>query len=106
MAKDSINVGPSPADEQCAQLGKEGYAPQAKKECRALINQLRRMYGDEPFGARLFIKAQAHDFGSYYEVECEFNSDSEEATEYAYGCENLPEKWDEEARKELGLTTA
>ena len=99
---DSLELSSAPVGENCAQLGSDGYYEKAQKECKAFIKQLRRQFGNEPTGARLCIKANAHDFGSYYEVACKFDPQYEEAIEYAYKLEaNLPEEWDEEAKKEL-----
>ena len=102
--RDYMNIGCSPASEDCAQVGAEDYYPRAVNECKALIGQLRRELGEEPFGARLRVEAFPHDFGTYHEVVCEYNEEYEDAEEYAFRCESeLPDRWDAEARKELGL---
>jgi hypothetical protein len=99
---DSIEIGSSPAEEPCAQVGSDNYYEMAHRECRALIRQLRRKLGQEPPGARLYIKSNPHDFGTYYEVACKFNENDEAATEYAYKCESeCPQNWDEKAKEEL-----
>lgn len=100
---DEISVGCTPASEDCAQVGSDGYYERAMKECRAYINQLRRVYGEEPDGAKLKIKAFPHDYGSYHEVVCRFNENNEDAAEYAYKLEEGCDVWDDEAKKELGL---
>lgn len=99
--RDYIFIGSGPACEDVAQVGSEGYAERGKKECRALINQLKRMHGEPPENTSFSIKPCPHDFGTYYEVICYFESEDEKSVDYAYGCEDLPEFWDEEARKEL-----
>ena len=97
---DYLEIGPSPALEECAQVGSDDYANRTRKECRAFINQLRRTFGLEPAGAKLFIKANPHDFGTYYEVACRF--EDEASQEYAIKLENeMPERWDAEAKTEL-----
>jgi hypothetical protein len=97
--KDSFSLSPTPIGEDCAQLGTSTYYEDAKLECKAFIAQLRRKFGPEPSGCRLFIKTNPHDFGSYFDVNVEFDQNSEEANEYAYLVEaDLPEYWDEEAR--------
>ena len=101
--RDYIDIGPCPAGEDCAQVGASDYYDRYKKEMTAYINQIRRELGPEPPGARLRIKANAHDFGTYHDVIVEFDPDDEEASNYAYKCERTNENWDEEARKELGL---
>jgi hypothetical protein len=99
---DSLSLGPTPYAESCAQVGADDYSARARKECKAFINQLRRLFGPEPEGARLAISSNPHDFGSYLDVVCKFNDLNEKATEYAYKLEaNTPEEWDAEAREEL-----
>lgn len=100
---ESIYLGESPADEPCQQVGTDTYDPlMAKAECRALINQIRRICGDEPDGARLKIKSNSHDFGTYQSVEVYYDPNNEQATEYAFLCEEkYPENWDAKAIREL-----
>ena len=113
--RDHICIGPTPADETCAQVGADDYQSTARRECRAFINQIRREFGPEPDGARLFIKSNPHDFGSYLDVCCEFETDGADefdytnveqvkpsaAYEYALKCENTSNRWDAAALDEL-----
>jgi hypothetical protein len=102
--RDSIDIGSSPADEDCAQVGSDNYSERARKECKALINQMRREMGNEQGSAQFKIKANPHDFGSYYEVVVYFDSNDEKGIEYAFAAEkNLPARWDAQAREELGI---
>jgi hypothetical protein len=104
MASDYLSIGATPAEETCAQVGKEGYSEQSQKECRAFVNQLVRQFGQPPEGARITVKSFPHDFGSYREVCVVYNDNIEEAIEYAFKIEaESPANWDEEAKKELGL---
>jgi len=101
---DTVSLGCTPAEEPCEQLGPHYDELHARQECRAFITQLRRVFGAEPFGARLRITSNAHDFGVYLEVECQFDADNERAAAYAYELEDrAPSKWDDAARTELGL---
>jgi hypothetical protein len=98
-----VSIGPSPTNEQCAQLGEDDYHERSVKECRAYIRQLRRVLGEEPEGSSLSVKSHLHDFGSYREVVC-YHDDREAAVDYAYRAEEkAPAEWDEIARQELGL---
>lgn len=90
---DYMNIGSSPSGENCVQVGDENYSEKSRKECKAYINQLRRVYGEEPFGARLAIKTFSHDFGSYNEVICKFHEEQEEAVEYAFIDFDKTGKW-------------
>lgn len=104
---ETIDLGPAPASEDCVQLGVDGYEIKANAECSAYINQLRRIYaaahnGEQP-PCRLRIKANPHDFGTYYEVVASFKDTDEAATNAAFWLENnSPLTWDEEALQELG----
>ena len=99
----SLELGPTPHEEPCEQVG-DNYNPiQAKRECRAFINQLKRMFG-ECEGARFVITSNPHDFGSYFEVVVKFNN-NEQAIDYAFMVEEkCPARWDEEAKLELHIT--
>ena len=106
-----LEIGCTPYGESCAQVGSDNYGEQAKKECRAYVNQLYRILEAKghlrktlPENFSLQIKGNSHDFGMYYEVVCKFEDDNEEACDLAYFLEgNSPENWDEIAKNELGL---
>ena len=92
---DYIYLGPTPTHENCAQVGAPDYTVRAIDECKRYIALLRKKMGPEPEGARLMVKAQPHDFGTYHEVVCQFDSENEEAMNYAYRCENDgPTHWE------------
>ena len=100
--RDSLNLSPTPIGEDCAQLGDADYSVRSRKECTAFINQLKRVFGEPPAGAHFKVTSNPHDFGTYRDVDIQFDDENEEATEYAYRVEaNLPEYWDEEANGEL-----
>src|SRR5581483_6335620 len=90
--------GTTPPMEACAQVGSReyDYSDRARKEARAYINQLRRMFGAEPDGVRLSIKSHPHDFGTYLTVVCYFDSNDKTGSHYAARCESGPDEWDEE----------
>ena len=94
--QDYVNIGSVPYAEDCVSVGEENYAPRARKECQRFLILIRKKLGNEPMGASLQVKLFPHDFGSYFEVVCHYDTDSEEATNYAYRCEaKAPEYWDE-----------
>jgi hypothetical protein len=97
-----IDVGCSPYGEDCAQVGRDGYYEQARRECVAYIEQLRRTFGPEPHGTRLALMRNPHDFGTYLSVACYFDPDSPASVDYAYQCEGkMPHLWDDQARQQL-----
>ena len=98
-----MEIGSSPYEEDCAQVGSNGYVQRANKELFSYMNQLKRLFpAAESIGIRFRIKWFSHDFGSYGEVCIYWNNENEDADIHAYEIErNLPGKWDEEAKKEL-----
>jgi hypothetical protein len=92
---DYIEIGPSPCEEDCVQVGTEDYLARGRAECRRFIDLIRQECGEEPPGAVLTIKNNPHDFGTYSEVICRYNDSNEEAMDYAFFVEsNAPTKWD------------
>jgi len=94
--RDYLAIGSSPNEENCVQTGSENYSARQKKECRLYIEAIRKKLGKEPLGASLELKSFPHDFGSYTEVVCYYDSEIEESIEYAYKCESdSPATWSE-----------
>src|SRR4051812_20653404 len=83
MDEDVNWIGPVPAMEDCAQVGDPDYARDARVECRAFIEAIRKVCGREPEGARLAIMPQEHDAGTYYECAVIYDGDNEWAARYA-----------------------
>ena len=106
---ETIDIGCAPYDEQSAQVGSLEYPRQGRAECRAYINQIRRVLGEPPEGVSLLIKSNPHDLGAYLEVVAKVGGvltqeTREIALEYAYRCESeSPAHWDDEARAELAV---
>jgi len=94
--RDYITLGPTPAGENCAQVGDPDYNQKSKQECRRYIQLLINKFGDPPLGVNLKIKAFNHDFGVYHEVICEYDDSDELTAEYCYYLEaNTPEYWED-----------
>lgn len=94
--RDFINIGSSPAAEDCVGVGVPNYSILAKRECNRFIKLIRATLGPEPEGAELRIKGFDHDYGRYYEVVCWYDDALPESQEYALKCESeAPEYWDE-----------
>lgn len=89
-----IELGTTPCEEDCAQVGDEDYRERALAESKRFIALLRKTLGKEPPGARLAIKWFDHDFGRYCEVVCWYDTDDEETRQYALSCEDSsPARW-------------
>lgn len=103
--RDFLYISPVPADEDCAQVGQDNYSQRAIVECKAFIDQIRRAYGEEPGSARLRVKSNPHDFGTYYEVIVEFDDQSVVEQDYAYDIEgdelSKLYEWDDQAIQHL-----
>lgn len=118
-AYETVDVGPVPKGEKCAQVGSDKYDSSAlnKMEVRAYIGQLQRMFPDIPSGCKFVMTRNEHEFGTYYEAGVKvlpsddfeaYDEDGNEkyATdpnmEYAYNiANNAPENWDDQAIAEL-----
>lgn len=101
---EKLYLGPTPADEACAQVGRPGYRDQALKECRAYIRQLERLFSEPPPGAHFALSRETHDFGTYYEVIVQYDPEDGDAIDFALRVEaSLPATWDSQAREELAL---
>lgn len=93
--REHLTLGPVPAEEDCAQVGEDGYGERALEECRRYIALLRKKFGPEPDGTRLTTKSFPHDFGSYLEVVVKFDDTNERAVAYAFELEGeAPARWD------------
>jgi len=104
FSRETLELGSTPYEEQCAQVGDPDYGERARRECIAFMDQVVRQHGEPPDGASLRIKANAHDFGTYYEVAVVYDPEDEAAVRYADKVDNdMPARWDDAARKELGL---
>jgi hypothetical protein len=93
--RDVIYLGPTPANEDCAQVGQPDYPEASKAECLAYIKAIKRVCGEPPEGAVLRVKAEEHDMGTYREVVVEYDGDDRAAAEYARKCdEGAPVTWE------------
>ena len=93
--RDYIYIGSAPADEPCVQVDPNvDYLPAMRAECARYRDLIRQALGPEPEGARLSIRAEDHDFGTYLVVVCAFDDDLPESVEYAYRAESdAPATW-------------
>jgi len=107
-----LELGSVPCAEDCFQVG-SATTEQMRKECVIYRKQLERQFPKGEF----VIKSFPHDFGTYLEVviyyddehicdcgldcheDCQCETDTEKLAYEVEG--NLPEYWDEEAKKQL-----
>lgn len=97
MNEETIWLGSAPAAEPCAQVGDPDYARDARVECRAFIEAIRKVCGREPAGAQLVVRGQGRNDGeAYYEVALVYDADDEWAARYAAHCDaRAPATWPE-----------
>lgn len=101
---DYLEIGCTPHGEDCAQVGTDNYRERAIRECNALINQMVRLLGEPPPGARFSVAGNRHDFGTYYEVRVHYDEANQQAVDYAFLAEaSVPENWDTQALQELAI---
>lgn len=101
MSTEWFSIGPAPLEEECAQVGNEGYLDLAKIECRVFLNMLTRVLKPT---IRLSVMAHLHDSGTYHEVACHFDPNDEAQEEEMLRLEReTPGEWDEQAKVELAL---
>lgn len=93
--RDYISIGSAPSDEDCVPVNSRGdYHEAMRAECQRFLELIRKKLGPEPPGARLGIKSNPHDFGTYYDVVCYFDDEDEAARTYAFRCESdSPRTW-------------
>lgn len=97
MPRDYLDLGSAPAGEDVVQLGSENYQSLARAECIRFIELIRKTVGEEPQHASLRVRSNPHDFGSYLSVAVRYDDQDEEATNYAFRCdEEAPSEWPEE----------
>ena len=104
--RDFINIGSVPIDEDCAQVGRDDYYEQSKRECNAFKHQLYRVFPEmhETATGQFIVKSFPHDFGTYREVVAVYDDEDAEAMDVAFRAESeTPEYWDFEAKRELEL---
>ncbi len=96
MYSDVVYLGTAPANEECAQVGSPDYQDRALRECRAYAEAIRKVLGPEPEGARLRVKRESHDYGSYWELIVEYDGGNEAAARYAARCDaEAPTTWED-----------
>lgn len=93
-----IEVGPVPAEESCAQVGRDDYSDRSRRECAVYIRQLQRVFGyPEPAILRFERRGFPHELGRYHEVVAIMTAKGADVFDES----KLPCEWDHIARAEL-----
>ncbi|MFS8931467.1 hypothetical protein [Cupriavidus taiwanensis] len=94
----TIEVGPVPAEESCAQVGQADYEAQSRLECAVFIRQLQRVFGNpDPVALSFERRGFPHELGRYHEVVAIMTAAGAEIFDEA----TVPTCWDAIARAEL-----
>jgi hypothetical protein len=93
-----LELGPTPAEESCAQVGDPDYSTKARAECQRFVDQILRHYPDTDHSGYVTIKRFPHDFGTYYEVCAVYDEDDSASVDWAYDIEadkkGVLSRWD------------
>jgi hypothetical protein len=102
MNIETIAIGATPCEEECAQVGRADYSERSHRECLVFQRMLQRLYPPPNAKAWLKVKSFPHDYGRYREVCVCFDDQDETACDYACRLEReMPPEWDAIARYEL-----
>lgn len=103
MFRTFIEIGPSPTEEACAQVGSDDYQRESSIQCKVFKRMLARVFPlPDGLDAVISVKGFLHDFGTYREVVCHYDPENEAETAYAFRLEReTPERWDPIAIWEL-----
>ena len=93
--REYIELGPTPCDEKCQQVGDSFNPTFAAEEMRCYIKLLKQLFpGSTDVRCGFGIKSFPHDFGNYSEVVIYYNSNDQASIDFAFNVENnLPSSW-------------
>jgi hypothetical protein len=104
MERQFIELGSAPTEEPILAYGVPGYGWRIWHETRAYVNQLRRLFGPEPWDSTLTVGERSHPDGRGLVVRFRWGKSDPAGDAYAKRClHERPSHWDAEARAELGL---
>lgn len=104
----SIYLGPSPCEEECAQVGDLHFSEDHQIELDAFIGQLKRTFivNQDSNAVQFKKKRESHDFGAYYEVVVTPAAAQSQSYSIAYAIEHhVPAHWDVTALQGLVQST-
>jgi len=73
MAFDTIELGPVPGEESCAQVGTDTFLYDSARECEVYKRMLVRLFPiPEGLPVSYVVRSHPHEFGTYREVAVRF----------------------------------
>ena len=100
----SIYLGPSPYEEECAQVGDLHFTEDHQIELNAFTGQLQRTFivTKDSNAVQFKKKRESHDFGAYYEITVVPAVLQPQSHSIAYAIEHhVPAQWDVTALQEM-----
>jgi len=92
--RDYLTIGSTPPEEECAQVGSDGYRKRAIAEINRYRELILKTCGEPPAGAELKAMWNPHDFGEYVELVVEYDDGDPKGLEYAFHVESHgPSNW-------------
>ncbi len=99
---DYLELGSSPSEESCVQVGTDDSSIRAQSECKRYMLEIKGMMlpirSDPQYIDKISfrIKSFPHDFGDYYEVVCSYDDEDGVALDLAMFVEaHTPTHWNE-----------
>jgi hypothetical protein len=103
---DYLNIGCTPYDEPCTQVGSEKYNKLSTLEYKAFANQCKRelikKFGED-YKCTVRVQSFSHDFGTYKEVVAVYDDEQSMSEALFLEGEADLQNWDEKALEELKL---
>ena len=102
--RDYLEFDTCPVDEEIVSVEPNSidYIIPMKQQGRKFIALLNKVFGEPPGDAYFGLKANDHDFGTYYSVCIFFDDESEDECKYAFFVEsNLPRTGEDEEVKDF-----
>lgn len=97
--REYLEIGCTPLEEDCLPAGH----PLARAECYIYKRQLERAFPD----AKIGVRSNPHDFGTYYECVAYYDDEDEHQLDQALAVEgDSPMSWDDGAKQELKALNA
>lgn len=104
MTREYLNIGPTPYDESCLQVGGMSSPNQRRTESKVFANQIERYY-PVPEECSVVVKSFQHDFGNYHEVCVVYDCEDSDQSQWAYSVEadtkDKLAEWDKESIETL-----
>lgn len=91
--KDHMNIGPTPCNESCRQVGNDSFE-EIQAESKKYVEKLMKYFN--PQHCEIIVMTFQHDFGSYSEAVVQYETSEPNAVDEAITIENhTPQTWEQ-----------